>query len=171
MNRMFALFGGTVVAAGLAVAAFAHDGVDHSKGGKKPAIAEAGEGTKPVTITGELIDTACFTASEGDAKGKEHAECAQKCMATGIPAGILPEGNTDAKALMFLLTNPVPLAPYAAQTIKVEGTAHPGTHAFDIKKAFVKDGANWKEVQLKDEHHKMSGGEAKDDDGHKDHKH
>lgn len=50
MNRMFALFGGTALAAGLAVAAFAHDGVDHGKGGQKPATAAAGEGAKPVTI-------------------------------------------------------------------------------------------------------------------------
>ena len=172
MNRMFALFGGTVVAAGLAVAAFAHDGVDHSKGGQKAAAAvpaATGEEPKSVTVTGELIDTACYVAADGDAKGKDHAECAQKCMATGIPAGILPEGSKDAKAMMFLLTNPAPLAPYAAQTIKVEGTAHPGMKAIDVKKAFVKAGNAWKEVQLKDEHHKMSG-DAKGD-GHKDHKH
>ena len=165
MNRTFALFGGTLVAAGLTVAAFAHDGVDHGKGGPKAA---AGAEAKPVTITGELIDTACYVAAEGDAKGKEHAACAQKCMATGIPAGILPEGSKDAKAMMFLLTNPAPLAPYAAQTIRVEGTAHPGMKAIDVKKAYVKAGNAWKEVQLKDEHHKMTGAQG---DGHKDHKH
>lgn len=137
---------------------------------------------KMTTIIGEAIDTACFTASDGDAKGKDHAECAQKCMSTGIPAGILPEGKTAADALM-LLTNPKPFAPYAAQTIKVEGTSYPERHAFDVKKAYVKDGENWKEIQLDDEHHKMGGGEqtgnmkgtdAKDGakgDGHTNHKH
>ena len=175
MNRWFALFGGALVAAGLTVGAFAqddgHKGHDHGK-----ESAEA----KPVTITGELIDTACYVASDGDAKGKDHAECATKCMATGIPAGILPEGSKDAKAMMFLLTNPAPLAKYAAQTIKVEGMSHPGMHAIDVKKVSVKDGNNWKDVQLNDEHHKMSGGtdEVKKDapkdkkgDGHTDHKH
>ncbi len=165
MKRMIAVLGGGLLAAGLTVGAYAqqdaHKGHDQSK-----ESAEA----KPVTIQGELIDTACYTASEGDAKGKDHAACATKCMATGIPAGILPEGSKDASAMMFLLTNPAPLAPYAAQTIKVEGTAHPKMKAFDVKKAYVKDGDKWKEVQLKDEHHNMSGGGSKDD-GHKDHKH
>lgn len=150
-----------VVAAGLTVAALAQPPAQHSQG------AQSAE-PKMATVTGELIDAACFTTSEGDAKGKEHAECATKCMATGIPAAILPEGSKDAKALMILLTNPVPLAPFAAQTIKVEGTAHPDLHAFDVKKAFVKDGQNWKEIPLNDEHHKMGGGAG---DGHTDHKH
>ncbi len=174
MNRMFVMFSGAVVAAGLTVGAFAQadkdHSKDHSKDAQKAAAAPAGEEAKPVTITGELIDTACYVAADGDAKGKDHAECATKCMATGIPAGILPEGSKDASAMMFLLTNPTVLAPYAAQTIKVEGTPHADMKAFDVKKLSVKDGANWKEVQLKDEHHKMSGGDAKGD-GHKDHKH
>ncbi len=37
MNRMFAVLGGAVVAAGLSVAAFADEGVDHSKAGKRTA--------------------------------------------------------------------------------------------------------------------------------------
>ncbi len=167
MKRMFALLGGALVAAGLTVGAYAqqdgHTGHEHGK-----ATAEA----KPVTIQGELIDTACYVASDGDAKGKDHAACAKKCMATGIPAGILPEGSKDPSALMFLLTNPAPLAPYAAQTIKVEGTSHPAMKAIDVKKVSVKDGNNWKEIPLQDEHHKMSGGsEPAKTDGHKDHKH
>src|SRR5256885_7195859 len=32
-----------------------------------------------------------FVTSDGDAKGNDHAACAQKCMASGVPAGILPE--------------------------------------------------------------------------------
>lgn len=153
MKRMIALLGGGLLAASLNVGVFAQNS----------------EEAKPVTITGELIDTACYVASDGDAKGKGHAECAQKCMASGVPAGILPEGKQGAE-MMYLLTNPTVLAPYAGQTIQVEGTSHPDMKAIDVKKLSVKDGENWKEVQLKDEHHKMSGGETKDD-GHKDHKH
>ena len=61
-----------------------------------------------MTIQGELIDTACFVT--GDAKGSDHAECAQKCLASGVPAGILPEGSKDSDAVMYLLTNPAVLA-------------------------------------------------------------
>jgi hypothetical protein len=71
--------------------------------------------------------------------------------------------------MMFLLTNPTVFAPFAAQTIKVEGTTHGDMHAFDVKKAYVKDGNNWKEIPLKDEHHNMTGGAASD--GHTDHVH
>lgn len=145
MNRMIALLGGVVVAAGLSIGAYAHEG--HH--------AESDEG-KPVTIQGELIDAACFVASDGGAKGQDHADCAKECMSSGIPAAILPDGSKNADALMYLLTNPRVLAPYAAQTIKVEGTAFEDKHAIDVKHVYVKDGENWKEVQLQDEHHNMS---------------
>ena len=155
MKSLFVLFSGGLLAAGLSLGAFAHEGHDH----------KAGADDKPITVQGELIDTACFVTSDGDAKGKGHAECATKCMASGVPAGILPEGK-KAGDMMYLLTNPTVLAPYAGQMIKVEGTAHADMHGLDVKKLYVKDGENWKEVQLKDEHHKIAGG-----DEHKDHDH
>lgn len=147
--------------------AWAHEGA-HAEGGAD----------EQVTIEGELIDTACFVAADGDAKGPGHAECASKCMSTGIPAGILPTGK-DAKEMMFLLTNPKPFAPHAAKTIRVVGTAHPGMHAMDVKQAFVLDGGKATEIKLDDEHHKMggggespaAGGHAQPTDGHTGHSH
>ena len=160
-KKIWTLFGGTVVAAGLTVGAFAHDG-KHPE--KKPAVpaaagahaAHSGE-AKVTSIEGELIDSACYVAAEGDAKGKEHAECASKCLGSGVPAAVLPAGSKDPRALLFLLTNPVPLAKYAGQTIKVEGTMAADFQAFDVKKLYVKEGQGWKEVALQDEHHKMAG--------------
>ena len=78
MKRKFAMLCGSLVAAGLGLGAVAYGHEGHDK---KP-----GADDKPVTITGELIDTACFVTSDGDAKGKEHAACAKKCMASGVPA-------------------------------------------------------------------------------------
>ncbi len=153
------LIAGSVLLAS-SFSAIAHNGEDHSKGGQKAAT---GEEAKQVTLIGEVIDTACFTASEGDAKGKDHAACAQKCMATGIPAGILPEGKGEDNALV-MLTNPAPFAPYAAQTVKVEGVVNDEKKLVDVKKAYVKDGETWKEIQLNDEHHKMGGDAEKKDD-------
>ncbi len=150
-----------LLVAGLGVA-YAHEGHDHKEG-------KAG---KEMTVQGELIDTACFTTSDGDAKGKEHAECAGKCMASGVPAAILPEGSKGSNPMLFLLTNPTVLAPYAGQTIKVEGTGYEDKHAIDVKKLYVKDGDNWKEIQLKDEHHKMGGeSDAKEKGEHAAHEH
>jgi len=155
MKRFTASIGMAVVALGLGVGAYAHEG-QH---------AESEEGKK-VTLTGELVDTACFIT--GDAKGPDHAECATKCMASGVPAGILPEGK-DSNFMMFLLTNPKVLAAHAGQTIRVEGTTYEHNHAVDVSKVEVKDGDNWKEIQLSDEHHGM--GEKQHEDGHKGHDH
>lgn len=156
MNRiLFAVLAvSTLAISGMSV--FAHPG-EHAE-----------SDDKPTTVVGELIDTACFSASDGDAKGKDHATCASKCLGTGIPAGVLPEGK-GPEALLFLLTNPVPLAQYASQTIKVEGVIH--GHAIDAKKVFVKSGNDWKEIQLNDEHHKMGGDTEHKSDGHEGHHH
>jgi hypothetical protein len=166
MNRKFAKLCGVVAALGLGVSAFAHNGEDHGNGAHKDST----EG-KAVTVQGELIDTACFTTSDGDAKGRDHAACATKCLGSGVPAAVLPEGSKDADAMRFLLTNPTVLAQYAGQTIKVEGTEYADKHAIDVKKLSVKQGNDWKEVPLKDEHHKMTGGGAPASDGHTGHEH
>lgn len=94
--------------------------------------------------------------------------CIQECMGSGVPA-VTAEGSKDGDAMMYLLTNPQVLARYAAQTIKVEGVAYEDKHAIDVKKLFVKQGNDWKEIQLNDKHHKMAG--AGSPDGHKDHEH
>ena len=67
--------------------------------------AEAKE--KSVTVTGEIIDTGCYLGH--GAAGAKHKECAAKCVAGGMPMGLLtakgdlylltpPHGNTDAYA-------------------------------------------------------------------------
>lgn len=151
-KRIAALLLGAAVASFGITTVYAHPADANGQGGHK----ESEEG-KQVTVTGELIDTACFVTSDGDAKGKDHASCATRCMVTGVPAGILPEGAKDADEALFLLTNPQVLAQYASQTIKVEGVKYEHNHAIDVKKLSVKDGENWKEIPLKDEHHGMGG--------------
>ena len=42
---------------------------------------------KAETISGELLDMACYMAHEG--KGKKHAQCAGACVAGGAPLGVL----------------------------------------------------------------------------------
>jgi hypothetical protein len=158
MNKRLWAVGGIFLATGLSVSAFALEG-KHGESDEKPTI-----------VVGELIDTACFTTSDGEAKGVDHADCAKECLASGIPAGILPEGKSNDH-LLFLLTNPKPFAEYAAKTIKIEGVVH-GKKAIDVKKAYAKDGEIWKEIKLDDAHHKMmSTDEQKKEDGHGSHKH
>lgn len=148
MKRMIAVLCGGLMATGLSVGAFAHNGT-HKEGT---------DGAK-VTITGEAVDTACFVSSDGDAKGAGHASCARMCMDSGLPVGILPDkSKDDADSMLYLLANPKDFAPYASKTIKVEGKEFSKMKAIEVKKAFVKEGDNWKEIKLTDAHHNGSMG-------------
>lgn len=50
------------------------------------------------TISGEVLDLACYMGHEG--KGDKHASCAKKCLEGGAPAGIMTK---DGK--VFVLVN------------------------------------------------------------------
>jgi len=52
---------------------------------------------KPVTLKGELVDMGCYV-SHG-AMGEKHKGCATKCVAGGMPMGLLTSDNK-----LFLLT-------------------------------------------------------------------
>ena len=54
-----------------------------TKGMKEPA--------KPTTIKGELVDMGCYV-SHG-ARGEKHKDCATKCVAGGMPMGLLTADN------------------------------------------------------------------------------
>ena len=71
----------TVLVLGLPVLALAA-GQTAAKPAAKPAAA-----AKTVTISGELLDTACYMAH--GSHGADHAECAGKCLAGGSPVSIL----------------------------------------------------------------------------------
>ena len=73
----------------------------------------------PVTITGEVLDMACYIAS--NLSGPEHADCARTCIKNGLPVGIKAP---DGKAYLLVGTNEplnAQLADYAAQTVTVKG--------------------------------------------------
>ncbi len=40
------------------------------------------------TITGEVLDLACFLQHPADGQGPEHASCAQQCIRKGLAAGL-----------------------------------------------------------------------------------
>src|SRR5260221_14455526 len=43
----------------------------------------------PVTVTGEIIDSACYIKS--GARGESHRSCAQKCGDAGIPLALVED--------------------------------------------------------------------------------
>ncbi len=82
------------------------------------AAAGTAEGST-VTITGEVLDMACYIAF--NLSGPGHADCARTCIKNGLPVGIKAP---DGKAYLLIGANePLnnQLADYAAKTITVKG--------------------------------------------------
>ncbi len=61
------------------------------------AVAAEKAAAKPQTITGEIVDLGCYMG--GGAKGAAHTECGMRCVANGMPMGLL----TD-KGMLYVLT-------------------------------------------------------------------
>ena len=56
-----------------------------------------GQENKPATITGEVLDMACYAAS--GAKGEGHKSCAASCIKAGGPMGLL---TSDGKVYLIV---------------------------------------------------------------------
>jgi len=50
--------------------------------------------TKPVTMTGEVIDLYCYMQHPESAVGADHAKCAKTCINKGLPIGFLADDGT-----------------------------------------------------------------------------
>src|SRR5262245_53367218 len=75
------------------------------------------------TLTGEVVDMACYMAHPETGHGPSHRKCADTCLKKGMPIGLL----TDDKKVYLLLEdheNPKPYAQLkekAAEKVTVEG--------------------------------------------------
>jgi hypothetical protein len=75
------------------------------------------------TITGEIVDLACYMHDPETGRGAAHRKCADTCLKKGMPIGLL----TDDKQVYLLLEdhdNPKPygaLKEKAAEKVTVEG--------------------------------------------------
>jgi len=75
-----------------------------------------------LTVTGEVLDLACYMAHEG--KGEKHKSCAQACINGGAPIGVL----TADGDVYLLVEDHEAKKPYetlkgkAAEQVKVTGT-------------------------------------------------
>jgi hypothetical protein len=85
----------------------------------KAETSPAPKTSSEVTVTGEVLDMACYL--DHGAHGAKHAECAKKCISSGLPVGL--KGN-DGKTYL-LIGEHMPaneeLAKHAAETITVHG--------------------------------------------------
>lgn len=104
-----------------------------------------------VVLTGQLVDVTWFFNSQTDTEGQDQATRATNRIAAGTPAGLLPEGAGKPEEIWYLVTNSTPLAPYAGKSIKVEGRRLSAIHAIEPAALYVKDGEEWRQVQLRQE--------------------
>ena len=124
MKRIMLMFASLLVCVALS-SALAPAG--HASDEKSAAAAKK-------TLTGEVVDMGCYLGH--GAKGEGHIACATKCIANGMPMGLL---TSDGK--LFLLTmnhdNPDPynkIKEMAGKTVAVTGSAmaRSGVSAIDV---------------------------------------
>ena len=76
------------------------------------------------SLTGEVVDLACYIPHPTTSHGAGHRKCADTCLKKGMPMGLV----TEDKQVYLLLedhNNPKPYAQLrekAAETVTVEGT-------------------------------------------------
>jgi hypothetical protein len=111
------------MAVAVACLGFAAVNAEEKAADKAAKAAKAEPTSKSMTVAGEVVDLGCYIAHA--ASGEKHIECATKCIAGGMPMGLL-----TAKGELYLLTlshtNADPfnkLKEWAGHQVKVTGTA------------------------------------------------
>lgn len=64
-----------------------HGAHDHGSSTAAPESSVAGAAQEQ-TLTGEVVDVFCYLSHPKDGIGKGHAECAKKCIKSGLPVAI-----------------------------------------------------------------------------------
>ena len=80
------------------------------------------KGTKTITITGNVVGTACYLGH--NSQGEGHTDCAIQCAKAGVPLAIL---DSESKTLYLPLSGHHgandKLLEYAEKTVRVTGKA------------------------------------------------
>ena len=75
-----------------------------------------------ITVTGELVDHACFTRTGDDGRGPDHAACAIACAQIGQPVGLVTEdGEVYVMAGGVVADNNALLVPHMSHIVEVTG--------------------------------------------------
>lgn len=124
-------------------------GQEHQHGGaEKQTATQAASGA----LEGTLVDAMWFFDEAKD----DRAARAAKRLADGSPAALLPAGRQQPQDLLYLLTNPAVLGPYAGATINVEGQLLTEIRAVRPTALYVRDNETWREIQLKPQQQKLA---------------
>lgn len=80
------------------------------------------EETREQTLTGEVVDTFCYLSHGKEALGKGHADCAKKCINSGLPVAI----RVGDQLYLATMANHEPansvLSKFAGDRVIVHGT-------------------------------------------------
>jgi hypothetical protein len=97
------------------------------------AGAHEGHEHKSEKLTGEVIDMTCYL--DHGATGPKHAECARKCIESGLPVGLLVNGKVYNVIISSHEAPNAKLAPYAGQMVTITGKTivKNGTRAIDME--------------------------------------
>lgn len=91
---------------------------------KRDAKVTVKTNTKPIEVTGEVVDSWCFTSGVmGEGRGESHRKCGRLCVGGGVTAGILADDGTlyiAAKHQGYTGCAGL-LLPYVADRVKVKG--------------------------------------------------
>ncbi len=92
-------------------------------------------GYEEVTVTGEVVDMACYLGHDG--KGPEHKKCAARCAEMGQPVGLL---TADGKLYLLVADHTDASAYVKARklageevTVRGENTTKDGINALTVK--------------------------------------
>jgi len=86
------------------------------------APAKAAPAAKAASVTGEVIDSACYI--KDGSKGESHRGCVQSCADAGVPLAILEDGTQKVVWLASKEDMDTPnkqLKPYAGRKVTVKG--------------------------------------------------
>lgn len=92
---------------------------------------------KTVQVTGPVVDAACFMIHPDAARSPSHRECADACVARGVPLAIV---NDADKQLYFAADGSTQLGRFRYQRVVASGTAVRKSEPFELKMA-VGEGA------------------------------
>ena len=110
-------------------AAWAHEGHEEEEA--------AAENTGAMqTLTGEVVDVVCYLSHPAQGLGAGHADCAKKCIKSGLPVAIKVGNELYLAAMGDHTAANAQLADWAGKQVKVQGQVleRDGQHLITISK-------------------------------------
>ncbi len=96
-----------------------------------------GQEARSVQVTGTVVDAACFMIHPDAATAPSHRECADACVARGVPLAIVNEADGQ---VYFAADGSKRLSPFRYQRVSALGRAVRKTEPLELKMAVGEGG-------------------------------